>query len=326
MSLLKRRPAIGLALGGGGARGIAHIGVLKVLEQERIPIDLIVGTSIGALVGASYALNPDTNALETRLSHVLDPKENGKTGLKRLGKVQWDMGSKSDFLRRIISVAQKEMFLNFALFRNALLSDDDLRECVEAFVADVDIEAMKIPFGAAVVDLISGKQLVIQHGSIVRAVMASCAVPGFMPAISWENMLLIDGGILNSLPFRHVKDGGADLVIAVDVGSCLERHRYIDDGIDTIHRTMEIMSFQISSQGRNGIDILLEPEVRNTDWTDFPDYEELIRRGENAAESKIRTIREMSNYPLRKKMIQWPKKVYAGLGKRGQRIFRNASA
>ena len=84
-------------------------------------------------------------------------------------------------------------------------------------------------------------------------------------------MILVDGGILNALPVRHVKDDGVDFAIAVDVGSCLERSCYIEDGIDTIQRAMEIMSFHINSQDRHGIDVLLEPEVKNTDWTDFPD-------------------------------------------------------
>jgi len=96
---MRRRPKIGLALGGGGARGIAHIGVLKVLEEEQIPIDFIVGSSIGALVGAAYALNPDARALEAQFSEVLDPKGNLNSGLKLIGKVQWDVGLKSDFLR-----------------------------------------------------------------------------------------------------------------------------------------------------------------------------------------------------------------------------------
>ena len=126
MSQMSRRPKIGLALGGGGAREIAHIGVLKVLEAEHIPIDIIVGTSIGALVGAVYALKPDAKALETRFSEVLNPKGNLNTGLKLIGKVQWDVASKSDFLRRIVRIAQKEIFLNFALFRNALLSTDEM--------------------------------------------------------------------------------------------------------------------------------------------------------------------------------------------------------
>ena len=91
---------------------------------------------------------------------VLDPKKNLNTELKLPGKVQWDVGSKSNFLRRIVRIAQKEMFLNFALFRNALLSEDELKECVKAFVADVNIEETLIPFGAITADLISGKQLI----------------------------------------------------------------------------------------------------------------------------------------------------------------------
>jgi NTE family protein len=156
MSQMKKRTKIDLGLGGGGARDIAHIGVLKVLKQEKIPIDLIVGTSIGALVGAAYALNTDAKALERRLSEVLGPQENGKAGFKLLGKVQWDDSVESDLLRRIVRIAQKEMFLNYAIFRSALLSEDDLKECVKTFVADVNIEETLIPFGAVATDLIFG--------------------------------------------------------------------------------------------------------------------------------------------------------------------------
>ncbi len=141
--------------------------------------------------------------------------------------------------------------------------------------------------------------------------MASCAVPGFMPPVSWKNMILVDGAILNILPVQPVKAVGADLVIAVDVGSSPVRNCNLEDGIDTILRSMEIMSFHINSQDRHGIDILLEPEVKEIEWTDYPDYEELIRLGEKAAESKIKTIHEMLNYQLGKKVIQWPKKIYS---------------
>ena len=140
-------------------------------------------------MGAAYALKPDAKTLEARFSGVLDPKGNLNTGLKLIGKVQWDVGSKSDFLRRIVRIAQKEIFLNFALFRNGLMSVDEMRECVEAFVSDVEIETSKIPFGAAAVDLISGKQVIFRHGSMIRAVMASCAVPGFMP--DWKKAAIV---------------------------------------------------------------------------------------------------------------------------------------
>jgi len=156
--------------------------------------------------------------------------------------------------------------------------------------------------------------------------MASCAVPGFMPAVSWESMILTDGGILDPVPVRPVKNGGADRVIAVDVGSCLDQGCCIEDGIDTINRAIEIMSLSLSSHGRQSTEVLLEPEVKETDWTDFPIYEELIRIGEKEAESKIEAIRKMLNYPLRAKVIQWPQKIYNELEKRGQQIFKAVSA
>ena len=139
-------------------------------------------------------------------------------------------------------------------------------------------------------------------------------------------MILVDGGILDPVPVRPVRNGGADRVIAVDVGSCLDRGCYIEDGIDTINRAFEIMSLSLSSHGRQSAEVLLEPEVKETDWTNFPIYEELIRRGEKAAESKIKTIHKMLNDPLRRKVIQWPQKIYDELEKKGQQIFKAVSA
>ena len=107
---MKQRPTIGLALGGGGARGLAHVELLKVPEREKIPIDLIVGTSIGALVGAAYAVNPDAIGLEKRIWEVLGIKGKESKGMKLLGRAQWDGDVKSDFLSRVVRIAQKEMF------------------------------------------------------------------------------------------------------------------------------------------------------------------------------------------------------------------------
>ncbi len=303
---MNSRPQIGLALGGGGARGIAHIGVLKVLEQEKIPIDLIVGTSIGALMGGAYALNPDAQALEKRLTEVLDQIQKGKAGLMRLGRAHRYNNSKSEFIRRIVHIAQKEMFLNMALFRSALLSADELRECVETFLGDTEFKSTKIPFGAVAVDLISGEQLVIRHGSMVRAVMASTAVPGFMPAVSWENKVLVDGCTVSTIPSIEARKHGADVVIGVDVGSSFSRTCTIEDGIDSMNRAMEIMNFHLRQKDRDNPDVLIEPAVNNIEWTNVCNFQELIHLGESAARSKIEEIKKISDLPLRKKVVFWP--------------------
>jgi NTE family protein len=313
------RPKIGLALGGGGARGIAHVGILKVLEREGIPIDMIVGTSIGALVGAAYAINPDAIALEKRISEVLGPKANKSKGLKLLGRAQWDGDFKSDFLSRVVRIALKEMFLSYAMFKNALLSENDLRACIEAFLDDIEIDDTTIPFAATAVDLLSGRRVLLSKGSIIQAVMASSAVPGFMPTIAWDDMILVDGGIVDFVPAESLKNLGTEVVIGVDVGSYLAESYTIEDGIDTIHRSMEIMSFFLNRQGKENVDIMIEPTVGDIPWTNFLKYKELIRLGEVAAESKLEEIKKAVGPKFRQKILQWPKKIF-NLQQKGENI------
>jgi NTE family protein len=311
-----RKPKLGLALGAGGARGIAHVGVLKVLQREGIPIDLIVGTSIGALVGAAYAANPDALALARRVSEVLDPHAKEKTRLKLLEKSYWDEDFKPDFFHRLARIVQKEMFLNLALFRSAVLTEHDLRASVEAFVPDIAIEETRIPYFSTATDLLSGRPVVLKQGSLVRAVMASCAVPGFMPSVEWEGTVLVDGGLIDVLPSIPAKENGADVVVGVDVGLILRRNHPVEDGVDSIHRATEIMNYYLSAAGRVNADVVIEPVVRNFGWTDFFAFEELMRQGEIAAELKIEEIKEIVKPRFRNTMRRWSRKF---IGKRTEK-------
>jgi NTE family protein len=300
---------LGLALGGGGARGLSHIGVLKVLERENIPVDMIVGSSIGALVGAAYATNPDAGALKQRVLEVLGSESASAKGLKSLGRMQWDDSIKTDWFNRIYRIAQKEVFLSMTTFRNAILSMEDMRHTVETFVADINIERTTIPFTALAVDLYNGKQIVLNRGKLIEAVMASCAVPGFMPPIPWNGSLLVDGGVANPLPVDLAREIGADVVVAVDVGLSIYQSSTIRDGIDAITRATEIMSFHLSRRGRETADILIEPKVKQVNWAKFMNNEELIQQGENAAESQIENIRKLIEHPFHRKIITWSKKL-----------------
>jgi NTE family protein len=124
-------------------------------------------------------------------------------------------------LSRIVG---KEMFLSLAILRNALLSENDMRDCVAAFLPDIDLEDTLIPFAAAAVDLVSGEEVLLTQGQIIPAVMASCAVPEFMPPIKWGERILVDGGVVDAVPAGPAKREGAGIVIAVDVGACLASH------------------------------------------------------------------------------------------------------
>ena len=185
-----QRTKLGIALGGGGARGIAHVGVLKVLERENIHPDFITGTSIGALVGAAYAVNPCAASLEKRILEVLSPQSPEKIPLQNLDRVNWQESSKPNWKGRVARYIQKEAFLLLTVFRNAVLSLDDLQVCVAAFLPDIDIPETAIPFAAVATDLNSGEPVVLDKGPIIPTVMASCAVPGFMPPVHLDGKIL----------------------------------------------------------------------------------------------------------------------------------------
>ncbi len=310
---MAKRPKIALALGGGGARGIAHIGVLKVLERENIPIDLIVGTSIGALVGTAYAIKPDAAALEKRVAEFLGPKSQPNAGLKLLGKAHRLEAAKSDMFHRLVEMATKEMFLNLVLVRKALISEKALQQCVEPFLTDMDLQQTLIPCCVTAIDLVLGRKVVLKQGPIIQNVMASCAVPGFMPPIPRGEMMLVDGGIVEEVPCGPAKEAGAKVLIGVDVGPCLCQTSVIGDGIDALKRAAEIMAFHLSMPGRKLADVLIEPDVKAFDWTDYSNYEKLIHLGEAAAEAKIEEIRQWYEHPFRKRAMRWQKNISAGL-------------
>jgi NTE family protein len=302
---MRSRIKLGVALGGGGARGLAHIGFLSVLEKNHIPIDLIVGTSIGALVGAAYATNPDAGALKQRVLDVLRSESDSTKGLKLLDRMQWVDRLKDDWFNRIYRFAQKEVFLSLAMFRNALLSVQDMRDTVEVFVADVRIEQTKVPFAALAVDLCTGEQVILNQGQLITAVMASCAVPGFMPPIQWNDRLLVDGGVANPVPADLAKNYGADVVIAVDVGLKIKQSASIKDGIDVITRATDIMTYHLSIRGRESADLIIEPAVKQVNWANFKNYESIIQQGEQAGELEIENIKNLITHPMRRKLIAW---------------------
>ncbi|MGQ9694001.1 MAG: patatin-like phospholipase family protein [Thermodesulfobacteriota bacterium] len=301
-----KRAKIGLALGGGGARGLAHVGVLKVLEREGIVFDLIVGTSMGAIIGAAYAIEPDAASLEKRVLDFFQSKGKENRRIKLLEKLNRRNAEEPDLFHRLMRIAEKELALSLILIRRSLLSERNLRRILKAILPEVDLRDTKIPFSAVAVDLDSGRKVILDRGPLIRAVMASCAVPGFMSPVPWNGMTLIDGGVIEVLPCHTAREGGAEFVIGVDTGLCICRAPIIGDGFDEIQRVMEIMSFYLNNQHKKSADLLIEPEVKGIHWTDFLKYRELIREGEKAAESKIGEIQKILNQRFKRGLLQRP--------------------
>lgn len=296
---MERSGGVALALGGGGARGLAHVGVLKVLEKEKIPIASITGSSIGALVGAAYAVRPDAVFIEKLVFDILASEGPETLGLRLLERIPRHERTRAEGLRRLAEIAAKEMVFNMVLVRKALLSEEELRQAVEPYLADIDVAETSLPFAATAVDLVSGRKVTLTSGPLIPAVMASCAVPGFMPPVVWEDMLLIDGGVIDPVPAEEARRGRPGAVLGVDVGAYLSSPASFDDGIDVVRRVMDIMITHLARPGRQQCDLLIEPEVESFHWTDFSRFADIIACGETAAVASIDRIRGIVSQPTR---------------------------
>jgi NTE family protein len=287
---MKFRPKIGLALGGGGARGLAHIGVLKVLEEEKVPIDMIAGTSMGSIVGSVYAQNPNADKLIEKFSAFLRSQDYNSLGLKYIVPQHEQNLS---LLQQLTRTVAKRLVINFAQGRRGIVKADRLTNALSYLLEDQDIRDTKIPFGATVTDLNSGETLLYREGSIRKAVRLSSSIPGYLTPEEENGRLLVDGGISSPVPIPQVKEMGADIIIGVSVG--LKRLNPLENPtiIDMVTRTDSIRSFYLSNYQIKEADLVLHPDVSNAHWSEFLLCNELIDAGIKETETKIFEIKKL---------------------------------
>jgi NTE family protein len=256
---LGRTPTVGVALGGGGARGFAEIGVLRVLEAERIPIDLVVGTSVGALVGALYA----------------------------------DSGKVLDAEFHAIALQPEDLFDYAALsvFSGGLIRGDKLRDFVRSHLKHANIEDMAVRFAAVAVDLEAGVPVVFDRGPAARAVRASAAIPGMFVPVVIDGRPYVDGAVIDPVPASVARRLGADVVIAVAIPPEL-RPVAPTNMVEIIHRSVSIMANEIAEQRAREADVVIRPAVGNIAFDDFSKKRELIEAGEIAAREALPSIRK----------------------------------
>lgn len=250
----KKQPIkLGLALGGGATRGFAHVGAIKAFEEHNVKFDYVAGTSAGSIVGALYCAGATSQDL-INISHELNPRE-----------------IKSALALPPIDTVRLENIL-------------------KRYLGDITFKDLKIPFIAVAVDLKTGGQAFLQHGSIAKAVSASCAIPFFFKPVIIDNMHLVDGGLLNSVPSDVPKIMGADRVVAIDVNS---QRGYGTDSLkvlDIIGATIRIMSSVNAMIGRRHADVLIEPDVSRFNAASKAGYMEMIDIGYKAAKKSINEI------------------------------------
>ncbi len=283
-----KRKRIGLALGGGGARGLAHIGVLRAFEKEEIPIDLIAGTSIGALVGGAYASGCSSDELQKKAEEYLNSDEFRSSTIRAFeaAHAKGEVG----LAQKIETYLRNHFYLIQAMFRPGILSNEDFQGTIDYFIPDIEIEETRIPFRAVATDLLSGEEITFSEGSLRQAVMASCAVPGAITPLKEGERLLSDGGIICRVPCSVARQEGADIVIAVvvDRGIGSEELRNV---VDVYLRVSEIMGERLKQYELANADVVILPEVGESHWSSFSQAMNLVDEGEKAAREKLDDIR-----------------------------------
>ncbi len=290
------RPKIGLVLSGGGAKGAAHIGVLKVLEENRIPVDYIAGTSIGAYVAGMYALGYSAAEIE-----------------KIMLNESWSDGYSDTIPRQDLSYRNKQQRDRFNIpvnigyseeeikVPNGLLRGQTMSQLLQRSTGLVNqfghFDELAIPYRAVATDLETSKAVVISHGSIVKAMQASATVPGALQPLEFEGKLLIDGGIGNNMPVDVVKALGADIIIAVDIGSSLVKKEELTSALAVLNQLSTMLTNASTDKQKSLLtddDILIRPDVGEMSTTDFTIMPKAFSLGEKAAIEHLTSLKGLS--------------------------------
>ncbi|HGY54074.1 MAG TPA: hypothetical protein ENK44_00085 [Caldithrix abyssi] len=306
-----KRLKLGLVLGGGGARGLAHIGILKALERAGLAPDIISGTSMGAMVAAAYAQNPRAEIIEKRFRNFIFSEKFKSMGGNRFR--QENIYEPENLISQISREVKRRIIINLAAHRKSMLKSTRIDFAVEELIDPGKVEDTVIPFSCAAIDLVSGRDKIFTSGNIQRAVKASSAIPGFLPPVEYDDYQLVDGSVSINFPVQPVLDQGADVLIISNVSTPFEVGIKQDNVVDIIMRSHSVATRRINESALAQADFVLNPPIGSVHWSEFEKIDLLIERGENegnkAVESLHRLVARRSrfSYRLKKRILVWIK-------------------
>ncbi len=294
----RRAAEVGLVLSGGGARGAAHVGVLKVLEELRVPVDVIVGTSMGSIVGASYASGNSVADMEadvrsiTMASLFTDRPPRADLPMRR------KQDDESPYIVPELGVTKDGITLPKGVISGVSV-EAQLRKLVK--FADVhSFDRLPIPFRAIATDLGTGEMVVLKDGNLVTAMRASMSVPGGMAPVPIGGRQLVDGGLVRNLPVDIARSMGADVIIAVNLGTPLMRPDEVTSVLKVAAQMINILTEQNVRQSLSELkpqDILIQPELGSFSAGDFDNLPQTVPIGEAAARKVADRLRALSLPP-----------------------------
>ncbi|NQV17887.1 MAG: patatin-like phospholipase family protein [Armatimonadetes bacterium] len=298
------RPKIGLVLSGGGAKGIAHIGVLKVLEEAGIEVDFITGTSMGSIIGGLYAIGYSAAELE-----------------KIILEQDWNELIYDRISRRNISLTEKDEREKYAAsfpisegkigLPKGLVAGQKISALISKLTISVhhieDFNNLPIPFLCIATDIENGKVVILDEGYLPDAIRASMSIPSAFAPIEIEGQLLVDGGLIRNFPVSDIKKMGADIVIGVDVSAPLYTKKELKSLVKIMEQSMSFQGSIATQEERKLCDILISPDIDEYNIMDFENADSLIIRGERAARKFLPQLSALADslkhFPQKTKMI-----------------------
>ena len=251
-----KKSKFGIALGGGAARGMAHIGVFKVMEREGIRFDLVAGNSAGSMVGALYAAGMSWRDMYDFASQI-----------------------------RPLDILRKRTRL--------CIHSGQIEAIMKRAIGDMTFDDLALPFTVIAVDVRTGELVRIREGSVAKAVRASCSVPGVFTPTPWENMMLIDGGTLNSVPADIAREMGADRVIGVNLNQDRRSGTRSNNRMQILLAAINMMMSVNAERGIRASDVMISPDLSEYKYHRLDNLSDLVERGEAAAEKALPEIEKL---------------------------------
>lgn len=253
------RPKIGLALGSGAARGLAHIGVIKVLQKNNIPIDFVSGSSIGAVVGALFC-----------------------------------SGTPLDWVIKLLGYLKNRHIIDISISKRGLIEGKKIEDFLSLLIKKKTFEELEVPLAIVATDLEKGEKVVFSEGEIVSAIRASISIPGIFPPVVYDGKVLVDGGVVDRVPAGVARAMGADIVIGVDVGFRTGEEFRPKNIFDIIIQTVGIMEMQAVKRKNDKCDLIITPNVKNISPFSITDATESVKAGIIATEACLDKIKKLS--------------------------------
>ena len=277
-------PLLGIALGGGGVRGAAHVGVLQEIDNAGIKIDRISGVSAGAVIGCLYAYSQDAKWIEDHFRNIWSSQS--LSGLT--SKTFFDNGSTKSFIGAVKRTLTDYVIALMSLHRNSLIKNDQLREILELLVPVNNFDQLKIPLKIISTDITSGKDLISEEGNLIDALIKSCSIPGIMEPVIEGERVIVDGGVSMPIPISPLLEI-CDVTVAVDIGVYKFDNLTNPNAKSIKIRSDIITSNRLKLKLVSDADLVIRPDTNGLHWSRFDAGEILLENG------KIEGRKQMSN-------------------------------